>query len=71
MNANPDLSATDKFKALLEDPAAQSIQGLTLTAANYEAALEILQDHFGKRQQIISAHIDGLLKLPICTECKP
>ena len=51
--------------------AARSIQGLPLTAANYEAALEILQDRFGKRQQIISARMDDLLKLPFCADCKP
>ena len=42
-----------------------------MTAANYEAALKILQDRFGKRQQIISAHMDDLLKLPFCADCKP
>ena len=74
VNNNPDLSAVDKFnylRALLEGPAARSVQGLTLTAANYSTALEILQDHFGKRQQIISAHMDDLLKLPSCTDNKP
>ena len=59
------------MKALLEGPAARSIQGLTLTAANYNTALEILQDRFGKRQQIISAHMDDLLKLPSCMDNKP
>ena len=74
VNNNPDLSAVDKFnylRALLEGPAARSVQGLTLTASNYSTALEILQDRFGKRQQIISAHMDDLLKLPSCTDNKP
>ena len=74
VNNNPDLSAVDKFnylRALLEGPAARSVQGLTLTAANYSTALEILQGRFGKRQQIISAHMDDLLKLPSCTDNKP
>ena len=41
-----------------------------MSAANYEAAVGILQTCFGKTQQVISAHMDGLLKLPICTEVK-
>ena len=40
-----------------------------MSAANYEAAVGILQTYFGKTQQVISAHMDGLL-LPICTEVK-
>ena len=70
---NPDISAIDKFnylRALLEGPAARAIQGLALSAANYETAVEILQTRFGKTQQIISAHMDDLLKLPVCTEDK-
>ena len=56
----------DKFNYLnsvLEGPAARSIAGLTLTASNYENAVEILQDRFGKPQQIVSAHMDELIKL--------
>ena len=68
---NPDISAIDKFnylRELLEGPAARAIQGLALSAANYETAVEILQTRFGKTQQIISAHMDDLLKLPVCTK---
>ena len=66
---NPSLSTVDKFTylhALLEGPAARSIQGLALTDANYSAATEILKSRFGNTQQIISAHMDDLLKLPVC-----
>ena len=41
----------DKFsylKSLLEGPAARSIQGLTLSAANYDAAIDLLVKRFGK-----------------------
>ena len=68
IHSNSDISAIDKFnylRALLEGPAARSIQGLALSSANYEAAVGILQMRFGKTQQIISAHMDDLLKLPI------
>ena len=40
--------------------------GLTLTEANYVAAVELLKERYGKKQQIISAHIEELLKLPTC-----
>ena len=74
MNNNAALSNIDKFnylKALLDGPAARSIQGLTLTSANYDTALEILQDRFGKKQHIIAAHMDDLLKLTPCLDSKP
>jgi len=47
----------------LKGTAARAIAGLTLTASNYNNAVEILQDRFGKPQQIISAHMDELIKL--------
>ena len=69
MNKNPTLSAVNKFnylKALLVGQAASAIQGLSLSESNYGAALELLQQCFGQTQQIISAHMDELLKLPCC-----
>ena len=74
VNNNPSLSNIDKFnylKALLDGPAARCIQGLTLTSVNYDTALEILQDRFGKKQHIISAHMDDLLKLTPCSDSRP
>ena len=56
---------------MLEGQAAQAIQGLTLSESNYQLAVEILHERFGKTQQIISAHMDELLKLPTCTWDKP
>ena len=69
VNKNADLSSVDKFNylhALLEGQAARAIQGLTLSESNYQAAVEILHERFGKTQQIISSHMDELLKLPTC-----
>ena len=51
----------------MEGSAAHAIQGLTLSEANYAAAIEI-REWFGKTQQIISAHIDELSKLPNCSD---
>ena len=74
VNKNADLSSVDKFNylhALLEGQAARAIQGLTLSESNYQAAVEIFHEGFGKTQQIISAHMDELFKLPTCTWYKP
>ena len=52
---NEELSAVDKFNylhSLLDGAAASSIQGLPLTEDNYENAVEILKDRFGRKQQI-------------------
>ena len=65
------MSKVNKFNylfSLLEGNAAHSIKGLTLTSANYDAAIEILQHRFGKTQQIIAAHMDQILQIPACTE---
>ena len=43
---------------------------MPLTSANYEATIEILRDRFGKPQQIISAHMDELLKIQSCISDK-
>ena len=70
VNKNPTLSAIDKFnylKALLEGQAASAIQGLSLSESNYGAALELLQQRFRQTQQILSAHMDELLKLLCCS----
>lgn len=70
VHENPQLSEIDKFNylhSLLEGAAARAIQGLTLTSDNYKSAIDILQERFGKTQQIITSHIDELLKVPSCT----
>ncbi len=67
---NSEISKIDKFNylnSLLEGAALRAIQGLTLTGANYGSAIEILKDRFGKPQQIITAHMDEILKIPACT----
>ena len=55
------------LKTLVEGPAASTILGLMLTEANYSAAVELLKERYGKKQQIISVHMEELLKLPSCT----
>ena len=70
MHENNGVPKIDKFsylKSLLEGPAARAIQGLTLSEANYDSAIVILQERFGKTQAIITAHMEELLKVANCT----
>ena len=73
VHKNNNISKIHKFNylnSLLEGTAALTIQGLTLTAANYDSAIELLKKRFGNTQQIISTHMEELLRLPVCTgEC--
>ena len=69
VDKNPSLSTVDKFNylnALLEGSAARSIQGLSLSEANYTAVTEILKEKFGRTPTIISANMESLLQLPVC-----
>lgn len=71
IHANTFLSSVDKFnylKSYLEGEALRSIEGLPLSEANYQAALDILKRRYGNKQQIISAHMDELLKIPSCPD---
>ena len=53
---------------MLENAALRAIQGLALTGANYDSAIKILKERFGKPQQIITAHMDEILKIPPSTD---
>ena len=60
---NRKLSDVDKFNclgSLLERSAHDAIAGLTLSAANYREAIDILQKRFGNKQ-IIAKHMESLL----------
>ena len=63
-----NISTIDKFnylKSLLEGPATRCVQGLPITERNYDSAVKLLQERFGKSQQIVVAHVDKLNKLPV------
>jgi len=63
VDENSQLTPIDKFNylnSLLEGNALRCIKGLQLSADNYGTALELL---IGKKQQIITAHMEELLKL--------
>ena len=44
---------------------------MPVTEENYDSAVEILKERFGKPQQLISAHMEELLKLNVCVLDKP
>jgi hypothetical protein len=70
IHENPNLSDIDKFNylhSLLEKSAAEAISGLKITSANYQEAIDILDKRFGNQQQIVNAHMNGLLNLPKVT----
>ena len=55
---NPLLSPIDKFNylnTLLQGPAARAIHGLALTSANYNHAIAVLKERFGKPQRVITS----------------
>ena len=73
IDGNKDLSEIDKFNylhALLEGAASRAIQGLPLSKANQKIAVQIIEEQFGRPQQIISAHMEDLLKIPSCCSDK-
>ena len=46
---------------MLRGFSAASISGLSLSSANYEAAVELLKEAYGDPQIIINAHMDALV----------
>ena len=71
VHENTTLSAIERFNyliLLLEGAAYRAVQGLTITEDNYNSAIELLHERFGKPQHIISAHMDELLKTQGCND---
>ena len=58
------------LKSYLDGPAARAIEGLPVTEGNYQSAVDVLHDHFGKKQKNISRHMDELLRIPPCNNDK-
>ena len=61
-----DISDINKFSyllSLLRDEAKACVQGLQLTADNYQTAKELLQKRFGRRETVVFGHIQKLLSM--------
>ena len=66
IHKNDELTDVDKFnylRSFLEGTALEAIAGLTLSAANYQEAVELLQKRFGNKSLIISIHMETLLNM--------
>ena len=66
IHEDSELSDIDKFtylRSLLEHTASEAISGLTLTAANYAEAVDILRKRFGDNDRIIESHMEALAGL--------
>ncbi|KRY63983.1 hypothetical protein T4A_12937, partial [Trichinella pseudospiralis] len=66
-----DISDSAKFSYLrssLSGSALAAINGLSLTAANYPAAIAILKNRFGRKDVVIQSHIRKLLEVEPCVK---
>lgn len=67
VHSNLALDNVQKFNYLrtqLLDEASHAISGFTLTSANYQEAVTLLQEHFGQTTKIVQAHMRALSNLP-------
>ena len=68
IHRNPNLQPVDKFnylRAELEGDASAVISGLELTNSNYEVAVNLLKERFGRDELIMDAHYSALMDLPV------
>ena len=67
IDSNDQLSDVDKFAYLrgyLEGQAKSTIAGLSLTATNYQCAIDLLKKRFEKESAIQRTHVNDLIHLP-------
>ena len=66
IHKDPTMSPINKFNYLrtqLEDRVLKIIEELELTNANYETAITLLQEHYGKKKMVLDAHYTHLMDL--------
>ena len=66
INSSEQLTDIEKFlylKGLLKGRALNTIEGLSLTDANYKEALNLLETRFGDKKLLIATFFDALLNL--------
>jgi len=59
----PDVAKLTYLRSLLRGVASQCVAGMSLTAENYHATVDILKNRFGRQEQIVFAHVQALLML--------
>ena len=60
----PTVSKFSYLKGVLKGSAAAAISGISVTADNYELAIKLLQEKFGKKDAIIESLYAKLQNLP-------
>ncbi|XP_070550071.1 uncharacterized protein [Ptychodera flava] len=58
-----DIQKFQYLRGLLTDEAAHTIEGLSLTGANYSHALQLLRDRYGQEHKIIDAYMRALWQI--------
>ena len=66
----PTVSKFTYLLAALEGEAKGVVQGLSVTENNYNVAVELLKERFGRTEQVRFAHIRALLNLPQMPRCQ-
>ena len=61
----PEILKFTYLQASVRDEAKAAIQGIAITSQKYQIAIKTLQERFGRKQRIISAHVDALLDISI------
>ena len=72
IHTNNSISMVDKFnylRTLVTDIAYNSISGFRCTAENYAHAIHTLRSRFGKKNVLVSSHMNALMKLPDLKNC--
>ena len=68
IHKNESLHEVDKFnylKSQLQGQAIELLSGLELTKDNYEIAVNLLKERYGKKQIMIDAHYAKMMNLPL------
>lgn len=61
----PAISKFAYLRTVIKGDAARCVEGLSLTAAHYTKAVELLKARFGRKELIVVSHVQSLLSLQV------
>jgi hypothetical protein len=61
----PDVTKFNYLMGLLRGDAKSCLEGMSITAENYDAAKKLLKEKFGRKELVIYAHVQELVSLEI------
>ncbi|GFY41574.1 integrase catalytic domain-containing protein [Trichonephila inaurata madagascariensis] len=67
IHKNTSLDKISKFnylKAFLGGTALQTVEGFAITSANYDSAIEMLENRFGNKEILIKTYMNRILNIP-------